>query len=314
MLSACSAPGGQVDGDGTGNEGDGGGTRDGTGAGSGDTTDISLDDLKDPEPKETPDCDNNLEVIVRDFNRTHPDFGGIDKPQGGTPFIGDEVRRNLVKPTLSADQKPIFNDVYGCAAPADKLSEPLGNAETMVGCANWSFNPEQQALTTAENFQQWYLDTPDVNQSFDKQLLMTDQGDGVYVYETANFFPLSVDEGFGPVVGGQEGDGTIPNENYLFTTEIHLQFEYVLGQNFTFRGDDDLWVFVNGKLALDLGSMHTPAESSIDFDKQAADLGITPGNSYSMDVFHAERRWDGSNFRIETNISCFIPRNDEIIR
>jgi len=318
-LVACSA-GSAASGSGENGNGNGNGTGDGDGNnggnggnGDGDTT-IVVEDIPKAEPEVIPDCDNNLEIIVRDFTRMHPDFGGIDKASGGTPFIGDGVRRNLVKPSLDSNQKPIFNDVYGCAAPADKLTEPLGDPETMVGCANWSFNPEQAALTTAENFSEWYLDTEGVNQSFDKQLLLTDIGDGVYVYETDAFFPLGVDEGYGPVVGGQEGDGTIPNQNYLFTTEIHLQFEYVAGQKFTFRGDDDLWVFINGKLALDLGSMHSPEESTLDFDKQAADLGIAVGQSYPMDIFHAERRWDGSNFRIETNISCFIPRNDQIIR
>jgi fibro-slime domain-containing protein len=68
-----------------------------------------------------------------------------------------------------------------------------------------------------------------------------------------------------------------------------------------------LWIFVNGKLALDLGSMHSPVQGTIDFDAQAAALGITPGQTYAMDVFQAERHTTGSNFRFETNISCFIP-------
>jgi fibro-slime domain-containing protein len=46
---------------------------------------------------------------------------------------------------------------------------------------------------------------------------------------------------------------------------------------------------------------------TIDFDAQAAELGIEPGGSYSMDIFHAERHTTASNFRFETNISCFRP-------
>ncbi len=46
---------------------------------------------------------------------------------------------------------------------------------------------------------------------------------------------------------------------------------------------------------------------TIDFDAQAADLGIRAGGAYSMDIFHAERHTDDSNFQIETNIACFIP-------
>ena len=95
--------------------------------------------------------------------------------------------------------------------------------------------------------------------------------------------------------------------NFLFTTEIHVQFRYSAAQKFTFRGDDDLWIFVNGQLALDLGSMHGPEEGTIDFDAQAASLNISVGNRYAMDVFHAERHMRGSNFKITTNIACFTP-------
>jgi fibro-slime domain-containing protein len=41
-------------------------------------------------------------------------------------------------------------------------------------------------------------------------------------------------------------------------------------------------------------------------DQQAAALGITPGHSYPMDIFQAERHTTASNFRIETTIDCFI--------
>jgi fibro-slime domain-containing protein len=40
---------------------------------------------------------------------------------------------------------------------------------------------------------------------------------------------------------------------------------------------------------------------------KAVDLGISPGGSYAMDVFHAERHTRGSNFKITTNIACFAP-------
>lgn len=306
-VLACSAgesPGTDRTGDGSGDDsGDDGSTGSGTGTGTG-TGGLNVDG---GEPVEEPDCDNILPLIVRDFDIAHPDFGGIPYSTGQEGnFIGDEVRRKLVQPTLGEGRKPVFLNAKGCAAPDSYLNVAVDS------CADWGTSIPD-ALTTAENFAQWYLDTPGQNISFDKELVLEDQGDGTYVYDTDAFFPLGPEEGFGAPVG-EPSDNITPGRNYLFTSEVHLQFTYVTGQRFTFRGDDDLWVFINGNLALDLGSMHAPKQATIDFDAQAEALGIAPNGSYAMDIFHAERRWNGSNFRIETNISCFVPVTVGVIR
>jgi fibro-slime domain-containing protein len=126
-----------------------------------------------------------------------------------------------------------------------------------------------------------------------------EQAGGGYLYDNSDFFPID-GMGFG---NGPNGAA----HNYLFTTEAHTLFTYKGGERFTFRGDDDLWIFVNGKLALDVGGQHEALVGVLDFDAQAAALGITPGMSYPMDIFHAERQTTESNFRIETNIKCFTP-------
>jgi fibro-slime domain-containing protein len=235
------------------------------------------------DPPDDPECDSVLEVTYRDFTETHPDFE--------MPFRGDVVRRGLVAPDLGTDRKPAFLNNIGC--PADTA--------TPLACANWMVT--EPTLSTAEAFAQWYNDVTDVNVRVEKELPLTESpaGSGEYAFDSANFFPLEPTEGSGPSPMGH-----YTGQNYLFTTEIHVQFGYRAGQRFTFRGDDDLWIFVNGKLALDLGSLHGPEQGTIDFDAQAATLGITPGQTYAMDIFHAERHTTASNFRIETTIDCFI--------
>lgn len=239
-------------------------------------------------PDDNAECDSVLEVTYRDFTEAHPDFE--------MDFKGDVVRRGLIAPTLGPGSKPVFAETVGCP----------GKRMTPLECDNWTIMPPTNVLSTADAFAQWYTDVPGVNQKFEKQLELTEAGGGQYVFDSTSFFPLEPSEGFGVSPAGH-----YTGKNYLFTTEIHVQFGYSAGQKFTFRGDDDLWIFVNGKLALDLGSLHGPEEGTIDFDAQATALGIAVGGTYAMDIFHAERHTDGSNFRVTTNISCFT---DVVVR
>ena len=99
-------------------------------------------------------------------------------------------------------------------------------------------------------------------------------------------------------------DTTGHYHNYHFTMEMHLQFVYHQGANldFDFSGDDDIWVFINNRLAVDLGGLNNNASDTLFLDHPKTDLGLVDGNMYMMDIFYAEREPIGANFRIKTSL------------
>ena len=168
-----------------------------------------------------------------------------------------------VQSTLGADGKPVFN-----AAGAGS------------------------SFSTEENFNQWYNDVPGVNLTTTKTLTLDNtitSDPDIFTFTDSTFFPIDGE------LFGNEG---LPH-NYHFTVELHSAFTYQGGEIFSFTGDDDLWVFINGELAVDLGGIHGAVSGSVDLDT----LGLVAGNTYDFDLFFAERHTTQSNFRIDTSIA-----------
>ncbi len=98
-----------------------------------------------------------------------------------------------------------------------------------------------------------------------------------------------------------DASGNKRMHNFSFTSEIRYWFKYEADKTYKLdiTGDDDVWVFINKQLAVDIGGIHTPVEGSVTLDGAAATkFRLVAGNVYEVAVFQAERQSQSSTFKI----------------
>ena len=212
----------------------------------------------------------DLAATIRDFDSTtSPDF------EAPTNVVPQGLRTGLVQTTLGTDGTPV---------------------QTTAGSKYFL------------HFSNWFHDVAGINSTtcIDIPLALTAQG--TYAYYDSTYFPIDTfqDPHNNLITQPTDTRYTAKEDgklhNFSFCLESHAQFTYTPGQTFTFSGDDDVWMFINNQLVIDLGGIHAEATSTIGLDNLASTIGLVAGQTYPWDFFFCERHTTQSHLRISTDL------------
>jgi fibro-slime domain-containing protein len=276
----------------------------------------------DPPPK------LQIPMIARDFQ----DYSPNSTPPTGHPDFGhyccdDSLQKGkgVVRSTLDTSRRPVW---------AGPTQDPLAEADA-----------KQLLFTGKKEFDQWYRDVSGVNMTYYETLTLLQNATSTTTYamnsdtddpffDRCGFFPLDdpnqpkIDQNTkqpityteslypGRTCYAYEGLGFgsgWANHNYSFTTELRYWFQYQGTEKLKFTGDD-VWVFINGTMAIEMPGTHNRAVGTVILDAAngtaqvgygeppssytTIDLKLSKGSVYEVVVFQAERWCCGSNYML----------------
>ncbi len=199
-------------------------------------------------------------------------------------------------------------DVYGTV---ESKSVAMQNTSGMHiadsgTCSNFSGDSPAQLgandsgqVSSAGSFEDWYTDTPGVNMTAQARLLFHKDSTGAYEFSSDDFRPID-----GKLL--EEG-GTSPNRNFTYEMDGEFTFQPCTGQFFEFSGDGDAFVYVDGKLVMELAGHGTNVTQYVDLER----LGMEPGSTHNLQFFYASRSCNGGRFEVRTNLELRTKYNVE---
>lgn len=291
-------------------------------------------------------------------NNSVLNINGADKDDDGTPFydyaawglVADQLKDDGLYTAYNEALEPHFNKEFllGENSKNAKLGEvyenvsfPFTKVKNEDGVDYWTFDSAETTLAMRKDTSSDSYYLKDVgNQDWARNVNSTGEQDWDHTWDNGTQHATSTEYGFFPFNETSTGSSGV-TYNYGFGTKIEFNFRLtedrtVLAEDpssrtgtkevpitFEFSGDDDVWVFIDGKLALDVGGAHGRVTGNLNFKdktatvshvkasaadgiqgaKQTSNFEIQGENSsiHTLTMYYMERGMWESNMKITFN-------------
>lgn len=284
-----------------------------------------------PNTIETADTRNLINISMANYyeNKEYCNSFKFD----GTGYTGSkEVKQNLVEKDLR-DGYPVSNGDNDKGTSLKDLFDGTWNQvipNTYVTGLNhlFSYDPSTGTYSYDSDKNYAYYDI-DARRNTEKNFI---------VYERNKYKGNGKHESDGAFMPYSSWDENIDQNKFAFGMMISFEFLQpkdgkINGQDmvFSFSGDDDVWVFIDDKLVLDLGGVHDRAKGSINFangkvyvngqsNPTLKNVFSSDSNtfadytSHSLKFFYMERGRGDSNCSIKFNLPPRPTNSIEIVK